>query len=463
MHVKKRGLSSAAWLVLLTAGLCAQAPAAPQAPEGVVTAQKPTFHVVVDLVRTDVIPRDERGNFVADLTKDDFEVLEDGIKQDLSSMTLSYHGRVNNLLAPPAPLSSEGFILPPARATNDISGRIFVFFIDDLHIGFHNTGRLRTLFQQMEKLLIHDGDMFGIVSTGTSSISVQMTYDKRRLDEAIQKMTGSELRPEDIINDSGGPDGPTEVRWRAHVAFQTVEELLQNLEKIHDRRKALVYVSDGYDFNPFQDARLGLMDPNSPFLQNKMLQNINAQAKDNGDPLPTNSDPFIQQEKQGSQFAGADLARELGEVTRTANRSNVTIYTIDPRGLTASTSDVDQPVDPQQWADFLRTSQDTMRVLAEETGGQAIVNMNDFEKGIKKIDADTSDYYILGYYSTNADVTQRRRKIEVRVKRPNVTVSSRKEYVLKTEAVTDDLSAPLKNAAPVSTLPLIPESPHGGN
>jgi len=276
-------------------------------------------------------------------------------------------------------------------------------------------------------------------------------------------MTGSELRPEDIINDSGGPDGPTEVRWRAHVAFQTVEELLQNLEKIHDRRKALVYVSDGYDFNPFQDARLGLMDPNSPFLQNKMLQNINAQAKDNGDPLPTNSDPFIQQEKQGSQFAGADLARELGEVTRTANRSNVTIYTIDPRGLTASTSDVDQPVDPQQWADFLRTSQDTMRVLAEETGGQAIVNMNDFEKGIKKIDADTSDYYILGYYSTNADVTQRRRKIEVRVKRPNVTVSSRKEYVLKTEAVTDDLSAPLKNAAPVSTLPLIPESPHGGN
>ena len=51
----------------------------------------------------------------------------------------------------------------------------------------------------------------------------------------------------------------------AHVAFSTVNDLLNNLDSVHNRRKALIYVSDGYDFNPFQDARLGLMDPNSPF------------------------------------------------------------------------------------------------------------------------------------------------------------------------------------------------------
>ena len=52
-------------------------------------------------------------------------------------------------------------------------------------------------------------------------------------------------------------------------------------------------------------------------------------------------------------------------MTRQANRSNVTVYTIDPRGLVAGT-DLDQPVDPQQWKDFIRNSQDSLRVLAED-------------------------------------------------------------------------------------------------
>src|SRR6059058_6232809 len=237
-------------------------------------------------------------------------------------MTVVTGGRVTNVLAAPPPPPPEGIILPVTRPRNDVSGRIFLFFVDDLHLQFHNTGRVRDLFKRISKELVHDGDMFGIVSSGPSSIAVDMTYDKSRLDEAIKKIAGNELKPTDIINGPSGAEGPSEVRYRAHVAFSTVNDLLNNLESVHNRRKALVYVSDGYDFNPFQDSRLGLMDPNSPFLQNKMLQNINAQAKQNGDALPTNSDPFIQQQKQGSGFAQAELAQELGEVTRQANRSN---------------------------------------------------------------------------------------------------------------------------------------------
>ena len=187
-------------------------------------------------------------------------------------MTVSHGGRVTNILAPPPPvLASEGLILPPPRPVSDVSGRIFVFFVDDLHLQFGSTGRVRELFKKISKQLIHDGDLFGIVSSGPSSISVQMTYDKRRLDEAINKMTGAELKPEEIIDQSGtAPGAPSEVRYRVGVAFKVVYELLQNLDKVHDRRKALVYVSDGYDLNPFEDSRLGLMDPSSPFLQNTM-------------------------------------------------------------------------------------------------------------------------------------------------------------------------------------------------
>jgi VWFA-related protein len=208
-----------------------------------------------------------------------------------------------------------------------------------------------------------------------------------------------------------------------------VNDVLLQLEQVHNRRKALVYVSDGYDFNPFQDSRLGLMDPNSPFQQNQFAQMQNSVANPNGSGTP---DPMASQQKQSEEFADADLARELGELTRMANRANATIYTIDPRGLVAG-GDIDEQVDPTQWNDYIRKSQDSLRVLAEETGGLAVVNQNDFDKALKRIDAETSDYYVLGYYSKNPDPTKRRRSVEVKVSKNGVplTVVARKEYVLK--------------------------------
>jgi VWFA-related protein len=309
-----------------------------------------------------------------------------------------------------------------------VSGRIFLFFVDDLHLQFHNTGRVRDLFKRISKELVHDGDMFGIVSSGPSSIAVDMTYDRSRLDEAIKKIAGNELKPTDIINGPSGAEGPSEVRYRAHVAFSTVYDLLNNLDSVHNRRKALIYVSDGYDFNPFQDARLGLMDPNSPFAQNEFARTQNQMRS--GDDGSGGNDPLANQQKQNETFADADLARELGELTRNANRANVTMYTIDPRGLVGM-GDIDEQVDPQQWNEFVRKSQDSLRVIAEETGGLAVVNQNDFSKALKRIDAETSDYYVLGYYSKNPDPTKRRRQIEVKVTRKGANAWFRKEYVLK--------------------------------
>jgi VWFA-related protein len=278
---------------------------------------------------------------------------------------------------------------------------------------------------------VHDGDMFGIVSSGPSSIAVDMTYDKARLEDAIKRIAGNELSPTDIIQGPSGSQGPSEVRYRAHVAFSTVNDILQNLEQVHNRRKALIYVSDGYDFNPFQESRLGFTDPNSPFQQNEFARTQRQMASENSDGSSSNqTDPLTQQQKQNEEFADADLARELGELTRQANRANVTMYTIDPRGLVGM-GDIDQQVDPQQWNEFIRKSQDSLRVIAEETGGLAVVNQNDYSKALKRIDAETSDYYVLGYISKNPDPTKRRRQIEVKVTRKDANVWFRKEYVLK--------------------------------
>ena len=432
MTLTLNGFWSSALVVLLAAGLSAQAPARPASTSD--PNQTPTFRVQIDAVTMDVVVKDDQGRFIPDLKREEFEVFEDGIKQDISSMTLSHGGRVANLLEAPPPPPPEGIILPPVRRVQDTSGRIFLFFVDDLHMQFQNTGRVRDLFKRIGKNLIHDGDLFGIVSSGPSSISVQMTYDKRRLEEAINKMTGSELKPEEIIDQSGSSAGaPSEVRYRVGVAFKVVYELLQNLDKVHDRRKALVYVSDGYDLNPFEDSRLGLMDPSSPFLQNTMQRELNQEAKFAGEQRAT--DPTMTSPRMAGEFSDAELQSMLTELTREANRSNVTMYTIDPRGLVGPLSDLDQEVEPVQWQAFVRKSQDSLRVLADDTGGIAVVNQNDFDKALKRIDAETSDYYVLGYYSSNPDPTQRRRKLEVRVTRPNLTVQSRKEYVLRTVAV----------------------------
>ena len=150
---------------------------------------------------------------------------------------------------------------PAPCEVSDTSGRIFIFFVDDLHLQFQKSGRVRELFEKISKTLIHEGDLFGIVSSGPSSISIDMTYDKKRLDEAIKKIHGDGLKPSEIIQRGGRLRGADRTAPSAHVAFSTMLEGLDNLEKVHNRRKALVWVSEGYDFNPFQDSRYGLLGP----------------------------------------------------------------------------------------------------------------------------------------------------------------------------------------------------------
>src|SRR5262245_1323771 len=449
MALKLNGFCSSVLWVTVVSGLAAQTPSqntSSQKPAGRPTTQQtvqqpPTFKVQIDAVSMDVVVKDDQGRFIPDLKKDEFEIYEDGVRQEIASMTMSHGGRVTNVLEAPPAAPPEGIILPPTRRVVDTSGRVFLFFVDDLHMQFQNSGRVRELFKKIQNNLIHEGDLFGIVSSGPSSIAQDMTYDRKRFDEAIKKIAGSGLKPSEIIQRGTGSEGPTELRYNAHVAFSTMEEALNNLEKVHNRRKALVWVSEGYDFNPFQDSRLGLRDPSSPFMQNQSNSMVNNQDSGDGTTNTGANDPLIQQQKQSETFSDAELAYELAEITRAANRANTTIYTIDPRGLVAG-SDIDEQVDPSEWSNYVRKSQDSMRVLAEETGGVAVVNMNNFDKALQQIDAASSDYYVLGYYSSNPDPTKRRRQVEVKVSRKPSAVYSRKEYVLK---------PPPKAAAPVPT------------
>lgn len=435
----QRALKVSAAAALLAAGGALHAQNAPQTPAKPATAQQPTpdkpviappppqggvIRRSVDLVSTDVIVRDNKGQFIADLGKGDFDVYEDGVKQELVSFILTHGGRVYNSTPAPAPPVMEGIILPASRPTNDAAGRIWLIFVDDLHLDFPNTGRIKNLFKQISKELVHEGDMFGIVSTGPSSLAIDLTYDRKRLDEAIDKISGAGLKPNEILEAPVGAEGPSEVRYRAHVAFDTAYNIMKTLESVHNRRKAFIYVSNGYDFDPFAETRKKQADEKWKEL-NPNAGNDSGDGSNNSDSSDIN--PFLM---QGNEFSFADLANELSELTREANRANTTIYTIDPRGLVGM-PDLDQNVDMMDFQNYIRTSQDSLRVLSEQTGGFATINQNDFNKALQRIDSETSDYYVLGYYSSNPDPTQRRRKVEIKVNRSNLNLRYRTEYTLK--------------------------------
>ena len=397
---------------------------------------QPAFRAGVTLVTTDVIVRDRDGVFAPDFLKDDFRVLEDGVEQEIVSVVLVHGGRIYNHLSLPPPVR-EGIILPSTRPVDNTAGRIFVLFVDDLHLVTSSTPKVRQVFKQIADTLIHEGDLFGIISTGPSSISIDMTYDRNLLYAAMDKIIGDGFNVNETLIMQNGPGGPEELRFRAHVAFKTARQILHNLEQVTNRRKVFIYISNGYDFNPFPEARMfsGALAADRRENQLALDSGQITQQEFNdmyaGLPNPM-MDPFALQNQRGTAFADSDLSIDLAELARAANRANTSFYPFDPRGLVAG-FDIDvKGLDISEWNSFILKSQSGLRLLAEMTGGMAVVNRNDFGNALRQIDAETSDYYILGFYTSNPDPTVRTRRLDVEIvgREGEFNVRSRTHYTL---------------------------------
>jgi VWFA-related protein len=282
-------------------------------------------------------------------------------------------------------------------------------------------------------ILFHDNDFVGFVSTGTSSIAIDPAYDygHRRFNEAIDKVMGSAPTPDEYIENAlmESGQGPQQVRFNAHTAFKTAYGLLEQLATVTDRRKALVYVSCGYNFNPFSEGRLKRIQD-----EYAKPEDPNAEPSTEGTGNPDPEETMRQDEyNRRTQFSFADLTSEIAQLTREAQRSNVQFYTIDPRGLMTQGGDAGTrtQISHGDWRDFFQTQISTLRVLAEQTGGKAIVETNDLDRGIRLIDADTSDFYRIGYNSSNPDPTRIRRYIKIESPRSEVQeLSYRSEYTI---------------------------------
>jgi VWFA-related protein len=418
--MRTKALSMSALLVVLTLSLTAQQPAPPAPAPRPGAGDQPamTFKVEINYVEIDAVVTDAQGNFVRNLTKDDFQVFEQGKPQTVTAFSL-IDIPVQKF---DPPLYKVKPIEPDVRNNKDeFDGRIFVIVLDDLHTSFQRSGRVKAAAKQFIDRYLGANDVAAVVQTGGVKGGAQeFTSSHERLARAVDRFIGQKERSATLekIDDynrnqmSGSTAAPRDTSdqiraYKARNTFATLKNTADYLAGIRGRRKAVVFISEGIDYDIYDQ-----------------ITNINA----------------------------TDVRAAGQDAIAAATRANVSFYAVDPRGLVGLDVDAGDiqsfPTDTSlglgttALLNEMRIAQDSLRTIADETGGFAAVNSNDYQTSFARIIQANSSYYILGYYSNDAKRDGQFRTVNVRVKPPGLQVRARKGYV-----------APKGRAAPPGTPP----------
>jgi VWFA-related protein len=408
-------LAGAVALLAVQAGVKAQTPSV-------------TFQVEVNYVDVDAVVTDERGNFVPGLTREDFEIFEDGKPQKIelfSYVELPIEPQ-NRFAGVERPVQSD------ARSNRRaFDGRVYVLVLDDLDVSPIRTALVKRSARQFVEQYLGENDLAAVVYTsGRTDATQDFTNDRGLLIAAIEKFVGRRLQsaavealerhyqreltkglgdrdyelapdPGAAIADASAPMDirDTERERRSFAVLDTLKNLGEFLSGVRGRRKAVLLFSEGLEM-PMREI-YGI-------------------------------------------HTATDVVGAIKDAITAAARSNVNFFSIDPRGLIGLTSEYIELSGSgapnvatgvfgslsahQGLLTEMRVSQDSLRTLTEETGGFAAVNSNDFSTAFGRIVNANSRYYVLGYYPPGSARDGRFHRIEVRVKRPGLRVSARRGY-----------------------------------
>jgi VWFA-related protein len=396
-------------VAFVVAAVCGVAAAAQQAPSPAAPVAAPlqlppvTFLVEVNYVEVDAFVTDAQGNVVTNLTAADFEVLEDGRQQKVASFSLVNIPiqRAERALFTTQPVEAD------VQTNEHVEGRVYLVVLDDLHTDPVRAPRVKAAARRFVEQNFGVNDIAAVVYTGgRANDSQEFTNNPRLLLAAIDKFTGRKFRSatvnqlENIQVDPAtgalvaGPDIDRDERaFRARSVMATIRKLADFMAGVRGRRKAVLLIGEGVDYDIFEAVGLA-----------------------------------------GS--TASSVIQDTHDAIAAATRGNVSLYAIDPRGLLSGTEDLigvsstlpDQGVGTSSIMSEQRRSQDSLRVLAANTGGFAAVNRNDMDSAFDRIVAENSSYYMLGFYAANERRDGRFRKLEVRLKRPGLRVRARSGY-----------------------------------
>lgn len=422
-------------LIAATAGLIAAQQQPPPPRSGV------TFRVDVNFVELDAIVTDAQGNFVRDLTRDDFELLEEGQPQTISAFTL-----VDLPTRRPDPPLVRATPIEPDVQTNleEFNGRVIVLLLDDLMTDARRSHHVRAAASQFVRRYVGANDLVAVVHSGSAAkLGQDFTSSQARLLAAIGRFQGQKLPSASLMklddywkkwrsrNEAAPVDTlEAERAQKARSSLSTLESLADFLGNIRGRRKALVWFSEGLDYD---------------------IERV----------FDVNHSTVVREDMRAT--------------IDTATRAGVSFYGVDVRGVGAGLDTIadipampalpDDPnkldVGPGPLFDEVRRAQDFLRTMSAETGGFAIVNESDLDTAFARIIQDNSSYYLLGYYPTNDKRDGKYRRFSVRVKRPGLRVRSRDGYTApkgkpsSTPTIAKDTAAsPAVRAALDSPIPM---------
>ncbi|HEY0564359.1 MAG TPA: VWA domain-containing protein [Terriglobales bacterium] len=360
-----------------------------------------TIKVQTNLVLVNVVARDKQGNLIRNLKQSDFTVLEEGKPQQIRSFDFenveqtAQTAMTGGQAAAATNLMKKGATIDPAALRDH---RLIILFFDLTSMQPEELQRaIDSSVNYVDKQMT-SADLVGILSlTSTLALNQDFTSDKDVLRRKLRSFTtgeqagfeqGTTGADTDGTPDTGAAFSADDTEYNTFsndLRLQALEAAVTSVSKIQ-QKKSLIYFSSG--------------------LTSTGLQNY----------------------------------ATLRNAANAARKANVSIYTTDSRGLQALPPSGDASTASlrgtssysgaafrnQQDQNF--SSQETLSTIAEDTGGKAFLDTNDFSGVFARVQRDTSAYYVLGFTSNNPAKDGRFRKLTVKVNRPDIKLEYRNGY-----------------------------------
>jgi len=395
--MKTRRVLTTCFLIALSVGVGeragAQQPTNAPGQNVPVGAEVATFKTSTQLVIETVGVKDKSGKPIEGLTAKDFIVTEDGMPQTISFF--EYQKLPEDPAAPilsaatnnaTALVASPMAKLPRTQIAPERPGdvryrdrRLLALYFDMVAMPIPDQLRALDAAQKFIRTQMTPADLVAIMMFDNGAVRVlqDFTEDRERLLSIIETMAVGEDENVTVTDDSsadtGAAFGQNDAEFnifftdRELSALQTAAGMLGKLNE----KKALIYFASGLRLN------------------------------------------------------GADNQAQLHATTNAAIKAGVQFWSIDARGLVASAPMGDASKgSPGRQAMYtgasamtamsnFQTTQDTLWTLAADTGGKALLDVNDLSAGIVNAQKAFSSYYILGYYTSNANLDGKFRRIKI--------------------------------------------------
>lgn len=414
----------------------------------------PTFRTEANYVRVDVYAtRSDRA--VADLTRDDFEVLDNGTPQRIEQferVVVRAAGAQEARIEPNTVRESRS-MLESARA------RVFVLFLDLYHVEPEASRTIqKPLIEALDKMIGAD-DLIGIMTPEMSARDIAFARKTTTIAGILSRYWWGE-RGSSISTDPeeqkyqacypGFGPGPGSTgddrgialemikRRREKRTLDALDDLVRYLQTVREERKGVLAITDGwllYGRNP-------ALEQNQPRAPRGPQIGVDPRNGRLATDAPRAGSGDATCDSDLIALANLDDEQLFRRIQDEANRANTSFYPIDPRGLVVfDTPIVEQgtlgpppPTTPVSVdAAMLRTRTTSLRRLAEGTDGLAIVDTNNIAGSLKRVVDDLTSYYLLGYYASGK-LDGKFHSIQVRVKRPDVRIRARRGYLAASEA-----------------------------